>query len=401
MRSKRILLGITSGIAAYKIPILVRLLIKSGFEVKCVLTPNSSEFVSPLVLSTLSKNSVETELISKDKTWNNHVELAEWCDLFVIAPLTANTIGKMANGICDNLLLSVYFSMKGKTIVAPAMDLDMFAHPSVLRNLETLEKDGVQVLPTEFGELASGLIGQGRMLEPEQILEEIQKFFQKKNPNLKGKKVVITAGPTYENIDPVRFIGNYSSGKMGYALAQSFLDYGCKVLLISGPTALSFEHPNLTRIDVVSAEEMMREVKKHWKEQEIGVFAAAVADYRPKIKETQKIKKKTEELEIKLVKNPDILNWAGSEKSNQFLVGFALETVDGVENASKKLKIKNLDCIVLNSTEDKGAGFAHDTNKVTILDKNLNKTELSLKSKYEIADEIVDFIAESLSKKVQ
>lgn len=400
MRSKRILIGVTGGIAAYKIPMLVRLLVKSGYEVKCVLTPKSIEFVSPLVLSTLSNNPVDSELVSEAKTWNNHVELAEWCDLFVIAPLTANTLAKMANGICDNLLLSVYFSMKGKTLVAPAMDLDMYAHPSVLRNLETIEKDGVYVLPTEYGELASGLVGHGRMLEPDQIFEEIQKSFQKKNPNLNGKKVIITAGPTYENIDPVRFIGNYSSGKMGYALASSFLNFGCEVLLISGPTALSIDHPNLTRIDIISAEEMMEVVKKHWKEQEIGVFAAAVADYRPKIKETQKIKKKSEELEIKLIKNPDILGWAGTEKENQYLVGFALETIDGIENASQKLKNKNLDAIVLNSTEDKGAGFAYDTNKVTILDKKLHKLELSLKSKYEIAEEIVDFIAVSLSKKV-
>jgi phosphopantothenoylcysteine decarboxylase/phosphopantothenate--cysteine ligase len=400
MRSRRILLGVSGGIAAYKIPILVRLLIKSGFEVKCILTPGASEFVSPLVLSTLSLNPVESQLISDGKTWNNHVELAEWCDLFVIAPLTANSLAKMANGICDNLLLSVYFSMKGKTIVAPAMDLDMYAHPSVLRNLQTIEKDGVRILPAEFGELASGLVGQGRMMEPDSILEEIQTFFLKKKPSLEGQKVLLTAGPTYENIDPVRFIGNYSSGKMGFALAQSFLNSGSEVLLISGPTSLMLEHPNLTRINVVSAEEMMNEVKKNWKTQNIGVFAAAVADYKPKQKETQKIKKKGEELELKLIKNPDILGWAGSEKSDQFLVGFALETNDGIENASIKLQNKNLDCIVLNSTEDSGAGFAVDTNKVTILDKKLTKTELSLKSKYEIADEIVDFIAESLSKKV-
>jgi phosphopantothenoylcysteine decarboxylase/phosphopantothenate--cysteine ligase len=400
MRSRRILLGVSGGIAAYKIPILVRLLIKSGFEVKCILTPGASEFVSPLVLSTLSLNPVESQLISDGKTWNNHVELAEWCDLFVIAPLTANSLAKMANGICDNLLLSVYFSMKGKTIVAPAMDLDMYAHPSVLRNLQTIEKDGVRILPAEFGELASGLVGQGRMMEPDSILEEIQTFFLKKKPSLEGQKVLLTAGPTYENIDPVRFIGNYSSGKMGFALAQSFLNSGSEVLLISGPTSLTLEHPNLTRINVVSAEEMMNEVKKNWKAQNIGVFAAAVADYKPKQKETQKIKKKGEELELKLIKNPDILGWAGSEKSDQFLVGFALETNDGIENASIKLQNKNLDCIVLNSTEDSGAGFAVDTNKVTILDKKLTKTELSLKSKYEIADEIVDFIAESLSKKV-
>jgi phosphopantothenoylcysteine decarboxylase/phosphopantothenate--cysteine ligase len=290
--------------------------------------------------------------------------------------------------------------MKGKTIVAPAMDLDMYAHPSVLRNLQTIEKDGVRILPAEFGELASGLVGQGRMMEPDSILEEIQTFFLKKKPSLEGQKVLLTAGPTYENIDPVRFIGNYSSGKMGFALAQSFLNSGSEVLLISGPTSLMLEHPNLTRINVVSAEEMMNEVKKNWKTQNIGVFAAAVADYKPKQKETQKIKKKGEELELKLIKNPDILGWAGSEKSDQFLVGFALETNDGIENASIKLQNKNLDCIVLNSTEDSGAGFAVDTNKVTILDKKLTKTELSLKSKYEIADEIVDFIAESLSKKV-
>lgn len=398
MRSKRILIGVTGGIAAYKIPILVRLLVKSGYEVKCVLTPNSLEFVCPLVLSTLSNNPVESQLVSEEKIWNNHVELAKWCDLFVIAPLTANTLAKMANGICDNLLLSVYFSMEGKTMVAPAMDLDMFAHPSVKRNIDRIKKDGVYVLPTEFGELASGLVGHGRMLEPEQIIDEIQKSFQKKNPILNRKKVIITAGPTYENIDPVRFIGNYSTGKMGYALARTFLNYGCEVLLISGPTALTLEHPNLKRIDVISAEEMMEVVKKHWKEQEIGVFAAAVADYRPKSKETQKIKKKDEELDIKLIKNPDVVGWAGSEKESQYLVGFALETIDGIENASKKLINKNLDAIVLNTTEDKEAGFAYDTNKVTILDKKLQKIELSLKSKYEIAEEIVDFIAVSLSK---
>lgn len=400
MRSKRILLGVTGGIAAYKIPILVRFLVKSGYQVKCVLTPDASQFVSPLVLSTLSLNPAESELVSKENVWNNHVELAEWCDLFVIAPLTANTLAKMASGICDNLLLSVYFSMKGKTVVAPAMDLDMYAHPTVKRNIATLEKDGVRVLPAEFGELASGLVGQGRLMEPEQILEEIQKSFQKKKTSLNGQKVLITAGPTYENIDPVRFIGNYSSGKMGFALAESFLNAGCKVLLISGPTSLMIDHPNLTRINVVSADEMMVEVKKYWHEQTIGVFAAAVADYKPRIQENQKIKKKSEELNLVLVKNPDILGWAGSVKDSQFLVGFALETGNAIENASAKLKNKNLDSIILNSMEDSGAGFAHDTNKVTILDKKMTKTELTLKSKYEIADEIVEYIAESLSKKV-
>ncbi|MBM3452170.1 MAG: bifunctional phosphopantothenoylcysteine decarboxylase/phosphopantothenate--cysteine ligase CoaBC [Bacteroidetes bacterium] len=395
MRSRRILIGISGGIAAYKIPVLVRLLVKSGFEVKCILTPNASEFVSPLVLSTLSLNPVESNLISDDKRWINHVELAEWCDLFLIAPLTANTLAKMANGICDNLLLSTYFSMKGKVMVSPAMDLDMYAHPTVIRNIELIKNDGVLVLPAEFGELASGLLGYGRMMEPEKILEEVQKEFEKKNLKLKGKKVLITAGPTYENIDPVRFIGNHSSGKMGYALTKSFLSSGCEVILISGPTSLSIEHPKLTRINVISAEEMMKSVKKYWKKQSIGVFAAAVSDYRPEITEIQKIKKNKNNRDLKLVKNPDILEWAGLEKDNQLLVGFALETENGIEHASAKLKNKNLDYVVLNSTEDTGAGFGHDTNKVTILDKKMAKIELSLKSKYEIADEIVEIIAQS------
>jgi len=283
MRSKRILLGITGGIAAYKIPALVRLLIKNGYEVRCVMSPNSSDFVSPVVLSVLTNHEVLCDLISSKKTWNNHVELAEWSDLFVIAPLTANTLAKMASGICDNLLLSIYFSMKGKTLVAPAMDLDMYKHPTVLRNLKTIQNDGVKVLPAEFGELASGLIGQGRMPEPETIFEEIirQDSFTN-NGRLSNKRVLITAGPTYENIDPVRFIGNYSTGKMGYALAHVLLKEGAKVTLISGPSSLEIKHENLQRIDVVSAEEMNEVVQKNWLNQDLGIFAAAVADYRPK-----------------------------------------------------------------------------------------------------------------------
>ncbi len=398
MRSKRILIGVTGGIAAYKIPILVRLLIKKGFEVRCIMTPDSSEFVSPLVLSVLTNHEVQTEFISSKKTWNNHVELAEWADFFVIAPLTANTLAKMAHGICDNLLLSVYFSMKGKTLVSPAMDLDMYKHPTVSRNLASIQNDGVKVLQAEFGELASGLVGQGRMPDPENILDEILNELNANNLSaLKNKKVLITAGPTFENLDPVRFIGNYSTGKMGYALAQVLLQKGAFVTLVTGPTNLTIEHKNLERIDVVSAQDMFVSVKKSWANQDLGIFAAAVADYKPKFKDEQKIKKKNDEFVLELVKNPDILGWAGAAKmDNQLLMGFALETNDELINAESKLKNKNLDFIVLNSLNDPGAGFANDTNKVTILSKNNKKIELSLKSKYEIAEEIVMYLEQSI-----
>ena len=325
--------------------------------------------------------------------------MAEWADCFIIAPLTANTLAKMANGICDNLLMSVYFSMKGATIVAPAMDLDMYQHPTVFRNLELIEKDGVRVIPAEFGELASGLVGTGRMAEPEKIFNDINVLlFSESNSHFAGKQVLITAGPTYESIDPVRFIGNHSSGKMGFALAEVFLKKGAKVKLISGPTNLTLSHDNLDLIHVVSADDMFNEVKNYWKEQDFGVFSAAVADYRPKEVSLDKIKKKSNELSLELIKNPDILQWAGQMKTDtQFLVGFALETSNELENASLKLENKNLDCVVLNSLQDKGAGFASDTNKVTILDKRNNKTEFSLKSKYEIAEEIVLHIQEMIS----
>ena len=399
MRSKRVLIGVTAGIAAYKIPLLVRLLKKQGFEVRCVMTTDAKEFVTPLVLSALSENPVFSDLMSDDKSWNNHVSMAEWADCFIIAPLTANTLAKMANGICDNLLMSVYFSMKGATIVAPAMDLDMYQHPTVFRNLELIEKDGVRVIPAEFGELASGLVGTGRMAEPEKIFNDINVLlFSESNSHFEGKQVLITAGPTYESIDPVRFIGNHSSGKMGFALAEVFLKKGAKVKLISGPTNLTLSHDNLDLIHVVSADDMFNEVKNYWKEQDFGVFSAAVADYRPKEVSLDKIKKKSNELSLELIKNPDILQWAGQMKTDtQFLVGFALETSNELENASLKLENKNLDCVVLNSLQDKGAGFASDTNKVTILDKRNNKTEFSLKSKYEIAEEIVLHIQEMIS----
>ena len=400
MRPKRVLIGVTAGIAAYKIPILVRLFKKAGFDVRCVITPESKEFVSPLVLSVLSESPVYSTLINEDKTWNNHVELAEWADFFLIAPLTANTLAKMASGICDNLLLSVYFSMKSQTIVAPAMDLDMYRHPTVLRNLDMIQNDGVFVIPAEFGPLASGLTGQGRMAEPETIFNELNQLITDKITSIfTGKSVLITAGPTYEAIDPVRFIGNHSTGKMGFALAEVFLKKGANVKLITGPTNLELVDNNLELISINSAEEMFQEVKKHWSNQDIGIFSAAVADYRPKVVSTDKIKKNSNELLLELIKNPDILHWAGQmKKDSQFLVGFALETTDEITHATQKLERKNLDCIILNSLQDSGAGFATDTNKVTILDKQKNKSELSLKPKYEIAQEIVLYLEELIAQ---
>ncbi len=394
MQGKRILLGITGGIAAYKIAFLIRLLKKSGAEVKCILTPASSDFISPLVVSTLSENPVGIEFWNKgDGSWNNHVEYGLWADIMVIAPLTANTLSKMATGSCDNLLLATYLSMKSKTIVAPAMDLDMYAHPTTSRNLAQLEADGVEIIPAEDGELASGLEGTGRMAEPETIFAKIEAYFEsKKDPKIKGKKVIITAGPTYENIDPVRFIGNHSSGKMGFAIAEKFLADGAQVILVAGPTKLQMEDPNLTVIRVRTAEEMLSEVQKEWESCDFGVFSAAVADYRPANIATQKIKKSEDEMSIRLVKNPDILLWAGENKTTQVLIGFALETNDLELNAQKKLNKKNLNFIVMNTLMDPGAGFGHDTNKISILDDHNNFKSFELKSKKEVAKDIIDYL---------
>lgn len=394
MQGKRILLGITGGIAAYKIAFLIRLLKKSGAEVKCILTPASSDFISPLVVSTLSGNPVGIEFWNKeDGSWNNHVEYGLWADIFVIAPLTANTMSKMATGSCDNLLLATYLSMKSKTIVAPAMDLDMYAHPTTSRNLAQLESDGVGIIPAEDGELASGLEGTGRMAEPETIFSGIEAYFEsKKDPQIKGKKVIITAGPTYENIDPVRFIGNHSSGKMGLAIAEKFLADGAEVILVLGPTKLQIEAPNLTVIRVRTAEEMLAEVQKEWESCDFGVFSAAVADYRPADVAKQKIKKSENEMSLRLIKNPDILLWAGENKTTQVLVGFALETNDLELNAQKKLNKKNLNFIVMNSLVDPGAGFGHDTNKISILDDHNNFKSFELKSKKEVAKDIIDYL---------
>ncbi len=392
MQGKRILLGITGGIAAYKIASLIRLLIKSGAEVKCILTPASCDFISPLTVATLSKNPVGIEFWDKsDGSWTNHVEYGLWADVFLIAPLTANTLHKLATGGCDNLLLATYLSMKCPVIVAPAMDLDMYIHPSTIRNLELLRLDGVKIIPAESGELASGLIGQGRMAEPENLFTFLESFFSKSNV-LAGKKFLITAGPTYESIDPVRFIGNHSSGKMGYALASNILEKGGEVLLISGPTKLDIKHENLTLIKVQSAQNMLDAVQLNWSKSDVGIFSAAVADYRPSTIANQKIKKGEDSLTIELIKNPDILDWAGSTKSeDQCLIGFALETNDGKQYAEDKLRRKNLNFIVLNSLEDHGAGFGHDTNKISILDNHNNFTSFELKTKVDVADDIVKY----------
>lgn len=393
MYGKRILLGITGGIAAYKIAFLIRILKKQEAEVKCIMTPASSAFISPLVLSTLSKNDVAVEFWNKETgAWNNHVAYAEWADLFVIAPATMNTVGKMANGLCDNLLLATYFSMKGKTVVAPAMDLDMYKHPSFLRNIDVLTKDGVLVIPAESGELASGLEGEGRMAEPEQIAKCIAVFLEKQTKT-NGKRICITAGPTQEAIDPVRYISNHSSGKMGFAIAKAALIRGYEVDLISGPSKEILEHPHLNRIDVITAEDMLSEVKKHWHQSSIGVFTAAVADFKPQ--NTAKIKlKKREGIEtIMLEQNPDILKWASSNKNKvQKVIGFALETNNEEENALIKLEQKNLDLIVLNSTKDEGATFGGEQNKVTVFGKAGMLEKFELQGKFKIAIQLIDLI---------
>lgn len=397
LKGKRIILGITGGIAAYKIAFLIRLLKKQGAEVKCVLTPASSDFISPLTVSTLSENPSYQQFWNKENgEWTNHVSLGLWADLMVIAPLTANSLAKIAHGYCDNLLLATYLSAKCPVIVAPAMDLDMYAHETTKKNLDLIQGHGVEVIPAEKGFLASGLEGEGRMAEPETIFNHILNHFEIGN-QLQGKKIIITAGPTYESIDPVRFIGNHSSGKMGFQIAENCLKRGAEVVLVSGPTQQKLTHEKLTLINVTSADEMLISVQNHFNSCDGGIFAAAVSDYKPAEVADKKIKKSEETLTLTLKKNPDILYWAGSQKTkNQWLVGFALETNDALKNAEKKLKKKNLDAIVVNTLEDKGAGFGHDTNKITILDLNNNSTKFELTSKKEAANNILDFIMNNL-----
>jgi phosphopantothenoylcysteine decarboxylase / phosphopantothenate---cysteine ligase len=394
MKGKRILLGITGGIAAYKIATLIRNLKKEGAEVKCIMTPASCDFISPLVVSTLSGNPVGIEFWNKSTgEWTNHVEYGLWADLFIIAPLTATTMSKMAAGNCDNLLLATYLSMKCPVLVAPAMDLDMYAHPATKRNLEVLGKDGVQIIPAESGSLASGLEGEGRMAEPETIQQWISDHFASTQGRLKGKKVLITAGPTFEALDPVRFIGNHSTGKMGFEIAAYCLKEGAEVELVSGPTHLKLAGKNLELTNVQSAAEMLEAVKTIWSSCDLGIFAAAVADYRPAMVSEQKIKKNDDKLTLDLVKNPDILKWAGSvKKEGQILVGFALETQNAFENAAKKLQSKNLDHIVVNTLEHEGAGFAHDTNKISLLDRGNKITNFELKSKSAVAADIIEYL---------
>jgi len=395
---KNILLGVTAGIAAYKTAYLVRLFIKAGANVKVVMTPASKDFVTPLTLSTLSKNPVHSTFYNKEdenEEWNNHVDLALWADFMVIAPATANTLSKMAKGTCDNLLLAAYLSSKCKVYFAPAMDLDMYKHQSTIDNLNTLESYGNVMIPAETGELASGLIGEGRMAEPESILSFIENDILSGLP-LRGKKVLITAGPTYEAIDPVRFIANHSSGKMGFELANEAAILGASVFLITGPSNENVKNPLIKRVDVVSADEMYDAVHKYYQNIDIAILAAAVADFKPKTRSSQKIKKKDSSLTIELTQTKDILASLGVQKKNQFLVGFALETNNELENAKSKLKNKNLDLIVLNSLKDKGAGFKIATNKVTLIDKNGVMTEFGVKSKSEVAQDIFNEIVKLL-----
>lgn len=397
MKGKRILLGITGGIAAYKIAFLIRLIKKKEAEVRCIMTPASCDFISPLTIATLSENPVLIDFWNQqDGTWSNHVELGAWADVFLIAPLTANTMAKLVHGQSDNLLTATYLSATCPVMIAPAMDLDMYAHPATLRNIAQLESDNVHVIPAEFGELASGLVGKGRMAAPEHIIDHLTAFFEQSS-SFEGKTVLITAGPTYEKLDPVRFIGNHSSGKMGFNIADQFLKQGAKVILVTGPTKETLHHPNLTRFDIESAHEMLDVVQKYWQQCQIGVFSAAVSDYRPAEKADQKIKKSDDEMILRLIKNPDILAWAGANKSkDQVLMGFALETNRAEEHAKGKLKKKNLDFIVVNTLEDKGAGFGVDTNRIKIIDKNNNLTSFELKSKREVAQDIVQHIKENI-----
>ena len=399
LSGKKILLGITGGIAAYKTTFLVRLLIKAGATVKIILTESASSFVSPLTLATLSKNPVLSSFVLEDKgstNWNNHVELGLWADVMLIAPATANTLSKMANGTCDNLLLATYLSAKCPIFFAPAMDLDMYKHPSTKESFQKLESFKNVMIPATSGELASGLHGEGRMAEPEDIVSFIKQFLSEGLP-LSDKKVLITAGPTYEAIDPVRFIGNHSTGLMGYELAREAARLGAKVVLVSGPSHLNIEHDLVDLVRVVSADEMYDAVHSHYESSDIAICAAAVADYKPELIAEQKIKKTSSTFNINLVKNKDILYSLGEQKKHQFLVGFALETENELENAKGKLKKKNLDAIVLNSLNDSGAGFGTSTNKITFIDKNSKITAFELKSKSAVAVDILSEITNRIN----
>lgn len=390
---KKILIGITGSIAAYKIPLLVRDLIKSGAEVKVIMTAAATDFVSRLTLATLSKNEVLVDLFAEG-TWANHVQLGRWADLMLVAPLSCNTLSKMATGQCDNLLLATYLSATCPVMAAPAMDEDMWHHPSTKTNLDTLSRHGCHLLNVGYGELASGLTGEGRMAEPVEIREAIESFFATAG-QLNGKKALVTAGPTHESIDPVRFIGNHSTGKMGYAIAEELAERGAQVTLVSGPVSLKPKHKNISLVSVTSAEDMFQACSGRANEYDIAVMAAAVADYTPAEVASQKIKKSAGDLTVPLRKTKDILGALGQSKGDgQVLVGFALETNNEEAYALKKLSEKNADMIVLNSLRDEGAGFGHDTNKATLFFRNGSRRQVDLKSKTALAKDIVDSITE-------
>lgn len=399
LKGKNILLGITGGIAAYKAAILVRLLVKEGADVKVVMTKLAKEFITPLTLATLSKNPILVEFFNPENgQWNSHVDLGSWSDLFVIAPATANSMGKMAHAVADNLLITTYLSAKCPVMIAPTMDLDMFRHPANLKNIETLKSYGNVIIEPESGELASGLIGKGRMAEPEVITEKIIEFLSSKK-KLKSKNFLVTAGPTFEPIDPVRFIGNYSSGKMGFAIAEELANQGAEVILISGPSHLETSNSLITRINIQTAQEMYNESIKHFPDCDAAIMSAAVADFKPAVQFDKKVKRGKDNMQITLEPNKDIAAELGKMKEkNQVLVGFALETNDEIKNAKKKIKNKNLDFIVLNSLNEDGAGFGYDTNKINIIDNKDNVTKFNIKAKKDVAVDIVEVLIRRLMK---
>ncbi|WP_291287709.1 bifunctional phosphopantothenoylcysteine decarboxylase/phosphopantothenate--cysteine ligase CoaBC [Flavobacterium sp.] len=400
LNGKKILLGVSGGIAAYKTASLVRLFIKAGAHVQVIMTPASKDFVTPLTLSTLSKNPVHSSFFNQDDedaVWNNHVDLALWADLMLIAPATSNTLSKMTTGNSDNLLVATYLSAKCPVYFAPAMDLDMYKHPSVLSSFNALKSFGNIMIPAESGELASGLSGEGRMAEPENIIAFLEADLESKLP-LKGKKILITAGPTYEAIDPVRFIGNHSSGKMGFDLANEAANLGAQVILVAGPTHYKAKNSLVEVISVVSAQDMYDACHQYFNDVDVAIAAAAVADYRPKVVATQKIKKAADEFSIELEKTKDILASLGAIKKNQFLIGFALETENEIENAKLKIQKKNLDLIVLNSLQDEGAGFKKETNKVTFIDQDFKIEPMELKSKESVAVDILNKVVSHFTK---
>ncbi|MBP6757819.1 MAG: bifunctional phosphopantothenoylcysteine decarboxylase/phosphopantothenate--cysteine ligase CoaBC [Flavobacterium sp.] len=392
LSGKKILLGVSGGIAAYKTATLVRLFIKAGAHVQVIMTPASKDFITPLTLSTLSKNPVYSSFYDQsedNEKWNSHVELGLWADLMIVAPATANTLSKMANGVCDNLLIAIYLSAKCPVYFAPAMDLDMYIHPSTLESFHKLKLFGNTMIPAESGELASGLSGEGRMSEPEHIVAFLEADLESRLP-LKGKKILITAGPTYEAIDPVRFIGNHSTGKMGFDIAQSAANLGASVILVAGPTHFKIENSLVKVVPVVSAQEMYDACHQYYNDVDVAIAAAAVADYKPKNVALNKIKKEADNFTIELEKTKDILASLGEIKKNQFLIGFALETENEIENAKLKIQKKNLDLIVLNSLQDEGAGFGKPTNKITFIDSDFKVEPMELKSKEAVADDILN-----------